>query len=111
MASIAARLKKFLASPLNKAGLLAWGATALETGLSQYLSHTVSVPILATGAVGGLVAVLLPDNTAAKTDAEQLAKDGIAAWVTKNPAELPALLADAAKVAGDLAPTSTAKAS
>lgn len=110
MASIAARLKKFLASPANQTGLIVGGSTIAGLAV-QYADHNLAVSMLAAGVVGTVAKIVQPDNIALSTDAEKLVTDGLTLIATKNPALLTSILADAAKVSGDLAPTSTAKAS
>ena len=97
---------------MNLANVLAWGrqpstvvgiATLAGTATAYFggsLSITAAVPV----AVGGLVSVLLPDNSKAAADAQAAAAAAIVAASARNPATISAAVQGLVRVAGDLEP-------
>lgn len=108
MSSPSVRLAKWLASPSNQVGLGLLVATTAQAFFTEIGSHTLSIPVVVFGAVSGLVALIVPDKTALKSDVAQLAEDAVAAALAKNTAAIPAVIADAEKVVADVIPAPAA---
>ncbi len=95
------RLQKWFASPLDRAGLIAWGYDAAQAAYTGYTAHTFHPVAFAGYAIAGLVAVIVPDNSVLKSDVEALVTDGVNAVLAKNVAAAPVILADVSKVVTD----------
>jgi len=88
-------LKSFFESPSNRAGLSAWLATAV-TALMQYIvTHHIPPAADLLGLVIGLAAILQPDNSVTVSQLEQAISDARNMLVTKTPASVVNLVADA----------------
>lgn len=72
------KLSIWLRQPTTIAGISTFFGTVVAL-LCKQMSLTEAAPLLA----GGLVSIVLPDNTAAKQQAEDLAKEVVAQPATK----------------------------
>jgi hypothetical protein len=92
----------WLREPTTAGGLIGI-AGAVPALFSHTIPHAITYPVLS----GCIMALLLPGNSRARSDAARLATDGIAAVATRSPAAIAAVVTDVDAVASDLMPSVT----
>ncbi len=103
MSSPRSSLRKFFLSPQNQTGLILL-ASAIPGYVAQVESHSTTLAIAAGAIFAGFLHLIVPENTALITDGPRFVSDSLGAIEAKNIMAVPAILSDAANVAGDILP-------
>jgi hypothetical protein len=94
------KIKAFLDSPSNRTGLIVWAATVLATVMQAVGTGKISWPVIASGAMVGLLKIFLPDNSVTQSQLMQAGLDVKAA--VKNPGSVSVVLQDATGIVTSL---------
>lgn len=100
-------VEKFFDSPANRTGLILWAATAIASVTQYYLIHDVSVVVLVTGILSGLIKIIMPDNSISQSQLAQLFKDGVAVFHSPTGQTINAVLTDVEGVITAAVPSPT----
>lgn len=93
-----AALAAWMKQPTTVTGIAGFMAT-LAYAAAHLVSHDMPVATVLAGVAASLTAMILPDNSAAKTSIEQLVQDSVTAAANQHlAAALPALVQDAVAV-------------
>lgn len=112
--SLLATVLAYFSSPADRNGLTAVGVSLITALAGAFAltgtARTSAIIVAIVVAAYGVLRIVLPDNAAVKgdvpvADTEQLVRDALTAFATRNPTAFAAILADLAKVAGDFTVT------